>query len=67
MPSSDAIAGRGGPCFYADDSTGDLFVVAGFAGQEMNDVHQFSAGDGSNVWKQVATFFKTNFQYEIVV
>jgi hypothetical protein len=53
MPSSDAIAGRGGPCFYADDSTGDLFVVAGFAGQEMDDVHQFSAGDGSNVWKQV--------------
>ncbi|KAL4430939.1 hypothetical protein ABPG75_006195 [Micractinium tetrahymenae] len=39
LPSSDAIKGRGGPGFAA--TPGALFVVAGFTGQEANDVHRF--------------------------
>lgn len=39
LPSSDAIPGRGGPGFVAAE--GALFVIAGFAGRETNDVHRF--------------------------
>ncbi|PRW58177.1 nitrile-specifier 5-like [Chlorella sorokiniana] len=39
LPSSDAIKGRGGPGFVS--VPGALYVVAGFAGQETNDVHRF--------------------------
>lgn len=50
LPSSDAIAGRGGACFAADGD-GNLYVIAGFAGKEMNDLHRFSVESGT--WEQL--------------
>jgi N-acetylneuraminic acid mutarotase len=49
MPSSDAIEGRGGPCFI-NDGKGSLYVVAGFAGRETNDIHRFDIA--SKKWSQ---------------
>ena len=50
MPTSDAILGRGGPCFAAGGD-GNLYVIAGFAGKEMNDIHQFRPN--TKTWTQL--------------
>ena len=50
MPSSDAILGRGGPTL-GSDGDGNLYVMTGFAGQEMNDIHQFSLA--TKTWTQL--------------
>lgn len=51
MPSSDALAGRGGPCFV-NGGNGSLYVVAGFAGRETNDMHRFDVA--SKQWIQLS-------------
>ncbi|XP_061174172.1 uncharacterized protein LOC133183238 [Saccostrea echinata] len=51
QPSYDVIEGRGGPGLVAVGKT--LYVVAGFAGREMNDVHAFDTK--SKTW-QTLTF-----------
>lgn len=49
LPSSPAICGRGGACFFAIGKM--LYVVAGFSGQENGDMHSYSIE--TREWKQV--------------
>eukprot|EP00960_Hanusia_phi_P057651 763623-Hanusia_phi.AAC.1 len=50
MPSSDKILGRGGASFV--HGGGQLFVVAGFSGKEMNDAHVFNVS--TREWSEVS-------------
>ena len=53
LPSAaDAgVAGRGGAGFLASADNASLFVVAGFAGRETNDVHRYDIAAAA--WSQV--------------
>jgi N-acetylneuraminic acid mutarotase len=46
MAAAD-MKGRGGPCFAAG-ADGNLYVIAGFAGEEMNDLHKYTTA--TNTW-----------------
>ena len=50
MPSSDKILGRGGASLL--HAGRELFVVAGFAGKEMNDAHAFDLS--SRAWTEIS-------------
>jgi len=50
LSTSKDIRGRGGACFSAFED--DLYVIAGFAGEETSDVHKFSNGE----WTKLADF-----------
>ena len=39
--------GRGGPGLVASTTGDALFVIGGFAGRELNDVHRFEIASGS--------------------
>ncbi|GIL65022.1 hypothetical protein Vafri_18872 [Volvox africanus] len=53
-PSADAVPGRGGSCLVAAPKQGGregewvLYVIAGFCGRELDDMHAYSVSD--NVW-----------------
>ena len=47
--SVQTISGRGGASLIASKNEDKLFVVGGFAGQEMDDVYTYDLK--SNVWK----------------
>ncbi|GIL88835.1 hypothetical protein Vretifemale_16766 [Volvox reticuliferus] len=53
-PSADAVPGRGGSCLVAAPKKGGregewvLYVIAGFCGHELDDMHAYSIAD--NVW-----------------
>lgn len=50
LPTSADIKGRGGACFTAIGN--DLYVIAGFAGEETSDVHKYSNG----IWTKLTDF-----------
>ncbi|CAL5218389.1 g61 [Coccomyxa viridis] len=47
LRSSEAIKGRGGAGLVASASGDALFVIGGFAGYELNDVHRFELAAGT--------------------
>jgi len=51
QPDNKAIRGRGGAGFEADSTGRRLFVIAGFAGEETNDVYMFDLE--SSTWTTV--------------
>ena len=42
------MTGRGGACFAANPEGTELWVIAGFSGQENNDIHRFDIA--SKTW-----------------
>ena len=51
LPAFDKIKGRGGACFASSGSGGQLYVVAGFDGEEARDVFKYDIA--SSTWTQL--------------